>query len=303
MRFAEQLVDGYGIDADATWLLDHHEVHLLLQTNPDGRKQAETGLSWRKNTDNNYCANTDSRGADLNRNFAFQWGMLRRLERQPVRRYLPRSDAGLRARGAGGPGLPAGELPRPATPRAQRTRAARRHRRLPRHPQLQRAGALVLGLHQPPRPPTPPRSPRSAASSPTSTATTRSRSIGLYPTDGTTDDFGYGDLGVAAYTFELGTEFFQSCSFFESTILPGNLPALRYAAKVARTPYMTPAGPDALAVAAVPGVIAPGDPVDVIATLDDTRYSSANGSEPVQRSPPPSSTSRRRPGRAGRRWR
>ena len=46
-RFAEELVAGYGSDADATWILDHHEVHLLLVTNPDGRKQAETGLSWR----------------------------------------------------------------------------------------------------------------------------------------------------------------------------------------------------------------------------------------------------------------
>ena len=39
-RFAEQLVAGYGVEADATWLLDFHEIHLLLQTNPDGRKQA-----------------------------------------------------------------------------------------------------------------------------------------------------------------------------------------------------------------------------------------------------------------------
>ncbi len=36
---------------------------------------------------------------------------------------------------------------------------------------------------------------------------TPDQAIGLYPTDGTTDDFGYGDLGVAAYTFELGTDF------------------------------------------------------------------------------------------------
>lgn len=35
------------------------------------------------------------------------------------------------------------------------------------------------------------------------------QAIGLYATDGTTDDFGYGDLGVASYTFELGTSFFQ----------------------------------------------------------------------------------------------
>ena len=58
------------------------------------------------------------------------------------------------------------------------------------------------------------------------------QAIGLYPTDGTTDDFGYGDLGVASYTFELGTNFFQDCSTFENTILPDNLQALVYAAKV-----------------------------------------------------------------------
>ena len=40
-RFAEYLVNNYGVDADATWLLDHHEIHLMLHTNPDGRKEAE----------------------------------------------------------------------------------------------------------------------------------------------------------------------------------------------------------------------------------------------------------------------
>ena len=96
------------------------------------------------------------------------------------------------------------------------------------------------------------------------------QAIDLYVTDGTTIDFGYGELGVASYVFELGTEFFQSCGFFESNVLPGNLPALRYAAKVARTPYQTPAGPEALAAVADPPVVAPGDPVDVGATFDDT---------------------------------
>jgi carboxypeptidase T len=46
--------------------------------------------------------------------------------------------------------------------------------------------------------------------------------------------------------FELGTSFFQDCASFENTIYPDNLQALIYAAKVVRTPYMTPAGPDAL---------------------------------------------------------
>ena len=74
-RFAEHLVQNYNIDPDITWLLDYHELHLLLQANPDARKKAEGGLFWRKNTNQNYCGpNSDDRGADLNRNFQFQWG-------------------------------------------------------------------------------------------------------------------------------------------------------------------------------------------------------------------------------------
>ena len=63
-RFAEYLVANHGIDADATWLLDEHEIHLLLITNPDGRKHAETGILWRKNTN---CLLYTSDAADDNR--------------------------------------------------------------------------------------------------------------------------------------------------------------------------------------------------------------------------------------------
>jgi PKD repeat protein len=105
---------------------------------------------------------------------------------------------------------------------------------------------------------------------------------GLYPTEGTTDEFAYGELGVAAYTVELGTTFFQPCSAFESEILPGGLSALVYAAKVARTPYLTPAGPDTLAVTVLPVSAVPGQAVRLRAEINDARYSGANGSEPVQ---------------------
>jgi len=74
-RFAEHLLANYDLDPDVTWLLDHYEIHLLLMTNPDGRKHAETGAWWRKNTNQNYCGVTSSdRGADLNRNHDFYWG-------------------------------------------------------------------------------------------------------------------------------------------------------------------------------------------------------------------------------------
>jgi hypothetical protein len=105
----------------------------------------------------------------------------------------------------------------------------------------------------------------------------------LYPTDGTTDDFAYGELGIAPYTFELGTTFFQGCSHFESTILPDNLPALLYAAKVSRTPYLTPAGPDAINIdAVIPETITAGNIITLSARIDDTCYSNRNGTEGVQ---------------------
>ena len=107
-------------------------------------------------------------------------------------------------------------------------------------------------------------------------------SIGLYPTDGTTIDFAYGTLGVAAYTFEIGTAFFETCNSFESTVIPANMPALVYAAKVIRTPYQTPAGPEALNVIASPVNVPQGSPAALAATLNDTRFNNANGTEPTQ---------------------
>ena len=115
---------------------------------------------------------------------------------------------------------------------------------------------------------------------------TPQQAIGLYPATGTTDDYGYGELGIASYTFELGTSFFQDCDSFEETIVPQNVQSLRYALKVARTPYMTPAGPDAVDVDVNAGSVSPDvlpvTPVTLSATLTDERYSEENGTEPEQ---------------------
>ncbi|MCP4351004.1 MAG: carboxypeptidase, partial [Desulfobacterales bacterium] len=61
---------------------------------------------------------------------------------------------------------------------------------------------------------------------------------------------------------------------YENTILPDNLPALIYAAKVARTPYMTPAGPDVINLVTESATLS--------ATVTDTRYNNSNGTEPTQ---------------------
>ncbi len=280
-RFAEYLIDNYGVDADVTWLLDYHDIHLMLQSNPDGRKKAETGLLWRKNTNNAYCSNTNSRGADLNRNFTYQWGCCggsspnpcdetyrgafagSEPETQAVMTYMMSIFPDQRGPGLGDP------APENATGvyidihsysqlvlwswgfTAEPT---------PNGPALQTLGRKLAYFNN----------------------YFPEQAIGLYPTDGTTDDFGYGELGIASYTYELGTAFFQSCSQFEDPILPDNLDSLLYAAKTARTPYMTPKGPDVLDPTVSVELVPAGSPVQLTAVVNDTRYNNQNGTEPTQ---------------------
>ncbi len=89
LRFLDWLVEGDGVDPDATWLLDHHQIYLAPLINPDGHDLVELGslaehgarpIRWRKNarpqagcpwpaTDGG-----NGSGVDLNRNFPLAWG-------------------------------------------------------------------------------------------------------------------------------------------------------------------------------------------------------------------------------------
>ena len=280
-RFAEFLVDGYGVDPDITWLLDEHEVHLILQANPDGRKEAETGLLWRKNHNNDYCSNTSNRGADLNRNFEFEWGCCggssgsqcsptyrgplaaSEPEIQAIQDYVVSIFPDQR-----GPGLD-DPAPDDATGVAV---------------DVHSSGQLILwpwGFQ--------------FAESPNGTAfTTFGRKLAFFngytplqireltSADGDSADYFYGELGVAGMAYELGTQFFESCTFFEQNLVPVNLESLLYAAKVARTPFLTPAGPEALEVTVSPVQVEAGESVLLTANVDDTRFNNSNGAEPTQ---------------------
>ncbi len=280
-RFAEHLVDNYGTDADATWLLDHHEIHLMLQANPDGRKEAEAGYSWRKNTNENYCGVTSSnRGADLNRNFTFKWGCCGGSSGYPC-------DATYRGPAANS---------EPETQAIQAYMAAIfPDQRGPNDTDAAPADAtgIYIDLHSYSELVLWPWG-WTSTNAPNATqlqtlgrkfayfnSYTPQKAYSLYPTDGTTNDHAYGVYGVAGYCFELGTAFFQACTTFESTIYPNNLQALIYAAKVVRTPYMTPLGPDALSLAVAPDAVTIGEPAVLTATINDTRYRSGAG-EPTQ---------------------
>ena len=272
-RFAEYLVNNYGSNPDVTWLLDYNEVHILPMTNPDGRKFAETGIEWRKNTDNDDgCTTPNLYGTDLNRNSSFKWGGAgsssnpcdeiyhgpvagSEPETQAVQNYVTSILPDLRG--------PADTDPAPDTyPGLFLT--------------LHSYSDLVLypwGWTNTPAP------------NMTGLATlgrkfgyynhyTVEQSIGLYPTTGTTDDWAYGTLGVPAFTFEMGTAFFQDCSYYENTIYPDNFKAILYGAKTTRMPYKLSGGPEVINLAATPPAVKQGASFTLAGRGDDTRYSS-----------------------------
>lgn len=283
LRFAEHLADSYETDADVRWLLDHQEVHIMLQANPDGRKRAEEGLLWRKNHNTSHCPHSWA-GVDLNRNFDFRWGeagsttnecstVYRGLspasepETQVIQKYMANLFPDARGRG---------DEDAAATDTSGVVLDIHSHGRLilwpwghthdpaPNGTALQTLGRKLAYFN----------------------GYTPLQAIGLYPVSGATEDYGYGVLGRASFTYELGTTFFENCGSFDHSILDDNLESLLYAFKVARTPYLTPAGPDVrnlnLSGRASTTGVAAGSPVRLSAILDDTRYQDSNGAEPTQ---------------------
>lgn len=71
------LVENYGTNPEATYLVNNRQIYLVTVVNPDGYLYNENIYSstgsfgnWRKNRRNN----GGSYGVDLNRNFGYQWG-------------------------------------------------------------------------------------------------------------------------------------------------------------------------------------------------------------------------------------
>ncbi|TMO72242.1 M14 family zinc carboxypeptidase [Pseudoalteromonas aurantia] len=249
LAFAKYLITNQGVDPEVDWILDNTEIHLLLVANPDGRKKAEEGLWWRKNTNNNYCSDEPNRmGVDLNRNYTFNWFSIENgssgdecmstfrghekgsePEIQAIEAYVrsifpdsrgpnvndaaPTSTPGLfiDIHSAGGMVMwPWSTTVDPAPNAAGLQRLGRRF-------------AAINGYRA-------------------------FQSSNLYPADGVSTGLGYGELGIASIIFEIGTQFFESCQTYEQEVLPNNLRALMYAAKAAISPYTITKGPEVVGI-------------------------------------------------------
>ena len=284
MYFVEHLLTNYDRDPDVTWVVDYHEIYVVVTANPDGLLIVEDGCLQRKNGNDarGVCRvcdpwGDDHYGVDLNRNNPYHWGGASAFPcaetyqgteaaSEPETYYL--NDLVRAIFPDQRPGDDASPAPDDATGLLISLHSYSNlvlwpwgwtHDAAPNQAQLQTLGRkfAYFNNYMP------------------------EQSSALYRTTGDTTDWAYGELGIPAYTFELGEWFFQPCSDLPQ-IREENLETLLYAAKVARTPYLTASGPDVLNLSVSPGEVARAEITQVTATIDDTRYNNANGAESVQ---------------------
>jgi carboxypeptidase T len=264
MRFLDWLLEGYSVDADRTWLIDWHEIWIVPTANPDGHWLVTLGtnehyggapFTQRKNANRDVDSNgiADCQqwppasfaqyGIDLNRNHSFGWGLpgsssepCSLLYRGPteaselevayleelIRVLIPDQR---------GPELT------DAAPKETTGMFITLHSYsnlilwpwgflyvdAPNKSDLKAIGDRLALFN------------RYLSCQPTEC---------LYAANGTSDDWAYGELGIPAFTFEVGYEFMPPYGEIDAVQWPANRPAFYYAASIARTPYKTIHGPD-----------------------------------------------------------
>ncbi|GLY40342.1 peptidase M14 [Amycolatopsis sp. NBRC 101858] len=245
-RWIDYLADGYATDATAKSILDTTEVWVVPISNPDGVDIVASGGNspklQRKNADNSRgsCTGTNI-GIDLNRNSTFKWGGDSNSAcsetyqgvsagSEPETQALEKLARAIfpDQRGTGN------NDPAPATAKGTMitlhsygndiiipwgfTQATS-----PNDAQYRKLGAKY-------------------AASNGYLVGTNEETVG-YDTSGTTDDFTYGELGVASVTFEVGGSsgtcggFLPRYTCVDSTFWPKNKGAFITAAKAAAAPY------------------------------------------------------------------
>lgn len=295
LRYIHWLLDNYGLDADATWMVDYQDIWVIPLGNPDGHKIVEQGgdypLWQRKNLnviDSAPWSVCDSSlfggqsGVDLNRNHDFHW-------RTPGTQWSddPCSDvyAGALAKGAGSePELrgytalvgslladqrgPGDDDPAPPT-----------------------TSGIFVSIHSGARwilipydwraVPAPNDADLQAVWDKVATWSPGWPSCqgGACYTliSGTAADWAYGTYGVPAAIWEIG-EFMPPYSLIDSYYWPFLRPMMIYTTRIARAPYLEARGPDATMIDVAPRIARPGGPpLTIRAIMDDSQ----NGGQPI----------------------
>ncbi|MGL5818801.1 MAG: M14 family zinc carboxypeptidase [Phycicoccus sp.] len=294
-RFVDHLTSAYGTDPEVTAVVDSTEVWVLPLANPDGRTIAELGTTspylQRKNANNTLgsCAvpptSSNQHGVDLNRNFAWKWGGTGTSSNACDATYRGTAAASEPETTAistfmnalypdqRGPG--ASDAAPATTPGYMTT--------------LHSYANMILI----PWGDTTTRSPNDAGlrSMAFRAAASSGYQVGqpgeiLYNVTGSTDDFLYGERGIAASTMEIGPSS-GTCSGFvpayscQDSFWSTNRPALMYMAKAARAPYQLSLGPTTSAVTVSAASVPAGTAVTLDATGNDAAFSSSGVGRPA----------------------
>ncbi len=292
IRLIDYLTDNYATDADVHWLVDHHDIWLMPEVNPDGHHIVEAGGNgnapylYRKNGDNvgGGCSWPPSSfnhfGVDNNRNFPFRWGCCNGSSGSAC-------DQTYRGMSAGS---------EPETMAIVNTlRSLVPDQRGPGDTDA--APITATGVYQNIHTVVPvnlftwgwsnTRMPNFAETNNIAAHMSAKNAGGngypygsiidqLYTVDGGSIDWAYGELGMAAFTTELsGQDFLPSYSCIDNPgcgsslgLWPENKGMLLYLAKIARTPYLTSHGPDANTVVTNPASVPQGTPSQLTASIN-----------------------------------
>lgn len=296
-RWIDYLIDNYNVDAEVTMLLDSTEVWVIPMVNPDGRQIVEQNnispYLQRKNanTSQGNCQNppgiTYQHGVDLNRNASFQWN-LAGTDPDPCHALYP---------GTG----PASEPEQKALEDLLRKLFKDQRGPLITDTVASNATGAMVTLHSysdlvlfpwggfeclGDACPADKQSPNDAALrsmafrlSYFNKYTAGQPSEVLYAASGTSDDWAYGTLGIAAFTFEIGPfTSAERCGTFtppfscQDRFWALNQPAFMYAAKAARQPFTLPLGPSVISPSLSAPFVPPNGVVTLSATVSDDAY-------------------------------
>ncbi len=303
-RWIDALLEGDGVDPEITRLLDTTEMWVVPVANPDGRAIVEQGgdrpLMQRKNANDSagagVCAATptagNQSGVDLNRNANFQWAAPG-ASGNPCSQFY---------RGAAA----ASEPEEQALEKLMTALYPDRKGPALTDPALITTTGAMLTLHAYGNSVMVPwgftecrmKACPEALRAPNDTALRafafRMASFNgylvgqsaevLYASSGTTDDWLYGQLGVPAFTVELGPMrgacggFSPAYACVDTVLWPQNRDALIYAAKLATQPYSLTLGPRVTISGALTLTVTAGASFTATVSADDDAFGSAPGS-------------------------
>jgi carboxypeptidase T len=298
-RMIDHLTQNYGSDPEVTSILNNTEVWIIPVLNPDGVDIVKQGASpylQRKNANDTRrtgCANPPTAsshfGVDLNRNSSFGYGGVGSTTSYCAQTYRGTGAASENEtqalQGLANTLFPDQRGPARTDPAPLGTKGL--------FVTIHAYGNLMLFPYGDTITPSPNDAGMRSTGFRMSYHNGYNTGLGseiLYSVSGSSDDYVYGTLGIASFTYEIGPSsgacsgFAPAYSCVSSTFWTPNRNALLQGMKLAQAPYQLSLGPSALSASASPTTVSAGTSVTVTATVNDNALGATGISRPAAQS-------------------